>query len=70
MKKIVVYCDDTGQLHEQSAVCPYLKGIVAWNHSGKTRDCPCHGSRFDKSGKLVNGSAISNLSLIEDTPAH
>ena len=70
LKKIAVYCDDAGQLHEQSAVCLHLGGIVAWNHSGKTWDCPCRGSRFDKSGKVVNGPAISNLSSADAASAH
>ena len=69
LKKIALYCDDARRLHERSAVCPHLGGIVAWNHSEKTWDCPCHGSRFDRLGKVVNGPAISNLSPIEDTPA-
>lgn len=68
LKKIAVYCDDAGQLQEMSAVCPHLGGIVAWNHSEKTWDCPCHGSRFDKSGKVLNGPAISNLSPVEEPP--
>ena len=61
LKKIAVYCDDAGQLHERSAVCPHLEGIVTWNHSEKTWDCPCHGSRFDRFGKVVNGPAITDL---------
>jgi Rieske Fe-S protein len=70
LKRIAIHCDDAGQLHEMSAVCPHLGGIVAWNHSEETWDCPCHGSRFDKSGKVVNGPAISNLSPAEDAPGH
>ena len=70
LKKIAVYCDDAGELHENSAVCPHLGGIVAWNHSEKTWDCPCHGSRFDKSWKVVNGPAISNLSSADAATAH
>lgn len=69
LKKIAVYCDDLGQLHETSAVCPHLEGIVAWNDSEKTWDCPCHGSRFDRFGKVVNGPAITNLSPAEEPPA-
>jgi len=65
LKKIAVYCDDAGRLHERSAVCPHLEGIVIWNHSEKTWDCPCHGSRFDRFGKVVNGPAITDLSSEE-----
>jgi Rieske Fe-S protein len=61
LKKVAVYCDEAGQRHERSAVCPHLGGIVAWNHSEKTWDCPCHGSRFDGLGKVVNGPAITDL---------
>jgi nitrite reductase/ring-hydroxylating ferredoxin subunit len=70
LKKVAVYCDDAGQLHECSAVCPHLEGIVVWNHSEQTWDCPCHGSRFDKFGKVLNGPANTNLSLVEEPPAH
>lgn len=65
LKKIAVYCDETGKLHECSAVCPHLEGIVAWNHSEKTWDCPCHGSRFDKFGKVLNGPANTDLPSVE-----
>jgi glycine/D-amino acid oxidase-like deaminating enzyme/nitrite reductase/ring-hydroxylating ferredoxin subunit len=61
LHKIAVYCDDAGEMHECSAVCPHLGGIVTWNHSEETWDCPCHGSRFDKFGKVLNGPAITNL---------
>lgn len=70
LKKIAVYCDEAGILHECSAVCPHLGGIVAWNHSEKTWDCPCHGSRFDKFGKVVNGPANTNLPAVEANGAH
>ncbi len=66
LKKIAVYCDDDGKLHECSAICPHLEGIVAWNHSEKTWDCPCHGSRFDKFGKVLNGPANTDLPRVEN----
>ena len=68
--KVAVYRDDAGCLHECSAVCPHLEGIVAWNHSEKTWDCPCHGSRFDMVGKVINGPANTNLSPVEPAPVH
>ena len=70
LRKVAVYRDDAGCLHECSAVCPHLEGIVAWNHSEKTWDCPCHGSRFDTLGKVLNGPANTNLAPVEPAPAH
>ena len=60
--KMAAYRDELGVLHECSAICPHLGCIVHWNQSEKTWDCPCHGSRFDPLGKVINGPANSNLS--------
>ncbi len=62
--KIAVYCDEEGHLHECSAVCPHLGGIVSWNEGEKSWDCPVHGSRFDCFGKVVNGPAKEDLEPI------
>ncbi len=64
-RKVAVYCDHEGQLHECSAVCPHLKCIVSWNPVEKTWDCPCHGSRFDAYGKVLNGPANTDLEHLE-----
>ncbi len=60
-EKIAVYRDQAGRLHERSAVCPHLGCIVDWNTAERTWDCPCHGSRFDPDGRVLNGPAISGL---------
>jgi Rieske Fe-S protein len=65
LSKLAVYRDSKGELHERSAVCPHLGCIVAWNSTEKTWDCPCHGSRFEKTGKVVNGPAAEELSRVE-----
>jgi glycine/D-amino acid oxidase-like deaminating enzyme/nitrite reductase/ring-hydroxylating ferredoxin subunit len=59
--KIAAYRDESGTLHERSAVCTHLRCIVDWNPGEKSWDCPCHGSRFDPYGKVLNGPAISDL---------
>jgi glycine/D-amino acid oxidase-like deaminating enzyme/nitrite reductase/ring-hydroxylating ferredoxin subunit len=61
LKKIAAYREETGELVELSAVCPHLGGIVRWNPGEHTWDCPCHGSRFDCRGRVINGPAISGL---------
>ncbi len=65
LKKVAAYRDAQGKLHECSAVCPHLGGLVRWNHAEKTWDCPCHGSRFDPIGKVLNGPANSDLGPLE-----
>jgi glycine/D-amino acid oxidase-like deaminating enzyme/nitrite reductase/ring-hydroxylating ferredoxin subunit len=65
LHKIAVYRDAQGALHERSATCPHLGCIVHWNRSEKTWDCPCHGSRFDCHGKVINGPANRDLASTE-----
>jgi Rieske Fe-S protein len=65
IKKIATYRDDNGRVHAFSAVCPHLKCVVRWDACEKTWDCPCHGSRFDALGCVVNGPAISDLEPAE-----
>jgi glycine/D-amino acid oxidase-like deaminating enzyme/nitrite reductase/ring-hydroxylating ferredoxin subunit len=60
-KKFAVYRDPQGTLHIRSARCPHLFCVVHWNHVENSWDCPCHGSRFDPYGKVVNGPAIGDL---------
>ena len=68
-QKVAVYRDEEGNVHQRSAVCTHLYCIVDWNSAEKTWDCPCHGSRFDPYGKVVNGPAITPLSEVEaDAP--
>ncbi|GAC1455611.1 MAG: FAD-dependent oxidoreductase [Gemmatimonadaceae bacterium] len=62
--KVAVYRDERGNIHQLSAVCTHLYCIVHWNDTEKTWDCPCHGSRFDPYGKVVNGPAIVGLSPV------
>jgi nitrite reductase/ring-hydroxylating ferredoxin subunit len=61
MARVAVYRGARGALHERSAKCTHLGCVVAWNDSDKTWDCPCHGSRFDRFGKVIHGPANRNL---------
>ncbi len=61
LKLLACYRDPSGLMHTRSAVCPHLGGIVKWNSAEMTWDCPCHGSRFDHLGEVINGPANSDL---------
>jgi len=65
LDKIAVYRDANGSVHECSAVCPHLGCIVQWNPGEKTWDCPCHGSRFDATGHVINGPANKDLASVQ-----
>ena len=66
LKGIAVYRDHAGECHAVSARCPHLGGRVRWNTGEETWDCPCHGSRFDAYGRVVNGPALDDLPPAED----
>lgn len=61
LHKVAVYRDQTGALHTYNATCPHLGCIVEWNKTERTWDCPCHGSRFDALGHVINGPANRDL---------
>ncbi len=69
LSKVAAYRDPEGEVHEFSAVCTHLGCIVKWNTSENTWDCPCHGSRFEALGKVIQGPANSDLSPVEEKTA-
>lgn len=60
-KKVAVYRDAAGQVTMLSPVCTHMGCIVAWNAAEKTWDCPCHGSRFHRTGEVSAGPAEEGL---------
>ena len=65
LEKLAVYRDAGGALHECSAACPHLGCVVQWNPGEQTWDCPCHGSRFDARGQVINGPANRDLAPVK-----
>ena len=37
--------------------CPHMGCRLEWNPEEETWDCPCHGSRFDQEGRLIDDPA-------------
>jgi glycine/D-amino acid oxidase-like deaminating enzyme/nitrite reductase/ring-hydroxylating ferredoxin subunit len=65
LTKVAVYKDDSGAAHERSAICRHLGCIVGWNTLESTWDCPCHGSRYDAYGHVIQGPANSDLAEVD-----
>lgn len=58
---IAAYKQEDGTLQGLSAVCTHLACIVHWNNAERSWDCPCHGSRFDLDGSVIQGPAVRPL---------
>lgn len=41
--------------------CPHLGCALKYNRQEHSWDCPCHGSRFDQGGELLDGPAADDL---------
>lgn len=69
-ERLAVYRDPHGSLHAVSPVCTHLGCHVKFNSAESTWDCPCHGSRFDVEGRVLDGPAVRNLAHreLDETP--
>lgn len=66
-EKVGVYRDEKGLLYLVTTKCPHLGCQLEWNADELSWDCPCHGSRFDYTGTVLNSPAIEDLS---SSPQH
>jgi glycine/D-amino acid oxidase-like deaminating enzyme/nitrite reductase/ring-hydroxylating ferredoxin subunit len=60
-RRAAAYRDDNGRLETFSHVCTHLGCYVRWNPAEKSFDCPCHGSRYDRRGRVIQGPAVRDL---------
>ncbi|MDU2489889.1 MAG: FAD-dependent oxidoreductase [Clostridium celatum] len=63
-QKVGVYKDKQGKEFIVSTKCAHLGCELHWNADELTWDCPCHGSRFDYRGNLIDSPAVNNI--VED----
>lgn len=62
-KRYGVYKDDRGDFYIVDTTCTHLGCELNFNSEEKTWDCPCHGSRFDYKGNILEGPALKPLKL-------
>ena len=66
---VAAFRDEEGHLHAISATCTHLACQVSFNKAERSWDCPCHGSRFDVDGRVLQGPAIKELAAKSPKPA-
>lgn len=62
-KRYGVYKDDNGDFYIVDTTCTHLGCELNFNSEEKTWNCPCHGSRFDYKGNILEGPALKPLKL-------
>ncbi|MEM1368900.1 MAG: cytochrome b6-f complex iron-sulfur subunit [Cyanobacteria bacterium P01_H01_bin.15] len=61
---VIVTEDESLESYGLNAVCTHLGCVVPWNASANKYMCPCHGSQYDNTGKVVRGPAPLSLALV------
>jgi glycine/D-amino acid oxidase-like deaminating enzyme/nitrite reductase/ring-hydroxylating ferredoxin subunit len=64
-KKMGIFKDDDGKIYAVNTTCPHAGCTIGWNSTERSWDCPCHGARYNKEGKMLNGPAVTGLDKIE-----
>jgi nitrite reductase/ring-hydroxylating ferredoxin subunit len=59
--KIGVFREEDGTVHAVSLRCTHLGCLLRYNGAERSWDCPCHGSRFDVDGTVLEGPAVNPL---------
>ena len=60
---LIVKNDGSLEDYAINAVCTHLGCVVPWNRAANKYMCPCHGSQYDPTGKVIRGPAPLSLAL-------
>ncbi|MGH4011893.1 MAG: FAD-dependent oxidoreductase [Pseudonocardiaceae bacterium] len=59
--KVGAFREPDTTLHAVSLRCTHLGCLLRFNGAERSWDCPCHGSRFDVDGSVLEGPAVRPL---------
>lgn len=70
-KLVGAFRDDDGTLLTVNPTCTHVGCRLGFNTAERSWDCPCHGSRFDTDGTVLQGPATAPLERIDvhDVPS-
>jgi cytochrome b6-f complex iron-sulfur subunit len=60
---LIAKADGSLENYAINAVCTHLGCVVPWNRAANKYMCPCHGSQYDFTGKVIRGPAPLSLAL-------
>ena len=63
-KKLGIYKKSKNEIFAVKPYCSHLGCELSWNNLEKTWDCPCHGSRYDYKGNLLNEPSKKGLEIV------
>lgn len=66
LKRFACYKDEQGKVYKISARCPHMGCELEWNPDELSWDCPCHGSRYDHRGNLLDCPAQKEKRVSEE----
>lgn len=64
-KKLGIYKKSENEIFAVKPYCAHLGCELSWNNLEKTWDCPCHGSRYDYNGNLLNEPSKKGLEIVD-----
>lgn len=62
-RRLGVYRESEENYYCVSLKCPHLGCKLEWNGDEKSWDCPCHGSRFNYKGELIDNPAQRDITI-------
>jgi nucleotide-binding universal stress UspA family protein/nitrite reductase/ring-hydroxylating ferredoxin subunit len=64
-RRLAIYKAEDGSVTTLSPRCQHMGCTVDWNDADGTWDCPCHGSRYDRHGRVIKGPAKKDLDGVQ-----